>query len=175
MVVLPPRARRALSLRDFSLLGVVVLGPVPVNVHSDTPSSKCRGDCLDLAMLDLGEYRNLETDRDTDLEKKAEGSRCLCIDSPRRGVDGDEVLDTLVATLVVRARGEGVNGIRPPAVLVEKMPWWLLRGVDTCGVAMSDMMTELTNQCFGQGPVNRETVKSSGLVSCRLVQSELVE
>lgn len=47
------------------------------------------------------------------------------------GVNGDEVIDTLVAMLVVLALGEGVRGIRPPAVFVLKMPWWLLRGVET--------------------------------------------
>lgn len=37
------------------------------------------------------------------------------------GVKGEEVVDTLVARLVVRFRGEGVKGMRPPAVFVEKM------------------------------------------------------
>ena len=32
---------------------------------------------------------------------------------------------------MVRVRGEGVNGIRPPAVRVENMPVWDLMGVDT--------------------------------------------
>lgn len=41
----------------------------------------------------------------------------------RGGVNGDEVLETLVARLVVLVRGDGVSGIRPPAVRVEKMPW----------------------------------------------------
>jgi len=60
----------------------------------------------------------------------------LCRDrSARGGVYGD-VDEILVATLVVLARGEGVNGIRPPAVFVLKMPWWLLRGVDTDAVAI---------------------------------------
>ncbi len=120
MVVLPLLARSALSFRAFSLDGVAVLGPVPVKVHSETPSSRCFGDCLFLMMFDLGEYENFDTDLDTDLEKKAEGSR-LWIDSPR-GVEGDDVVETFVTALVVRARGEGVRGIRPPAVLVEKRP-----------------------------------------------------
>jgi hypothetical protein len=38
--------------------------------------------------------------------------------------------------LVVLERGEGVRGMRPPAVLVEKMLWWLLSGVDTAGDAI---------------------------------------
>jgi len=43
------------------------------------------------------------------------------------GVNGEE----LTANVVVRVRGEGVNGIRPPAVRVENMPMWDLMGVDT--------------------------------------------
>ncbi len=54
----------------------------------------------------------------------------------RGGVNGEEWLDALVARLVVRVRGDGVRGIRPPAVRVEKMPWWLFRGVDTEAVAI---------------------------------------
>lgn len=41
-----------------------------------------------------------------------------------------------VARLAVRVFGDGVRGIRPPAVRVEKMPWWLLRGVDIAAVAI---------------------------------------
>lgn len=44
--------------------------------------------------------------------------------------------DIFVAALVVLVLGDGVRGIRPPAVFVLKMPWWLLRGVDTDGVAI---------------------------------------
>ena len=51
-------------------------------------------------------------------------------------MNGEELFETLVAMLVVLVLGDGVNGMRPPAVLVEKMPWWLLRGVDTVAVAM---------------------------------------
>ncbi len=40
----------------------------------------------------------------------------------RGGVNGEEWLDALVARLVVRVRGDGVRGIRPPAVRVEKIP-----------------------------------------------------
>ena len=43
------------------------------------------------------------------------------------GVKGDELLTDNV---VVRARGEGVKGMRPPAVRVEKSPMWDLIGVD---------------------------------------------
>lgn len=42
----------------------------------------------------------------------------------------------LAARLVVRVRGDGVRGMRPPAVRVEKMPWWLFRGVDIEAVAI---------------------------------------
>ena len=56
MVVLPTLDRKAPSFRDFSLDGVlVVAGPVPVKVHSDTPRSNPLGEFLDLAMFDLGE------------------------------------------------------------------------------------------------------------------------
>ncbi len=37
-------------------------------------------------------------------------------------MNGDELFETLVARLVVLVRGDGVSGIRPPAVRVEKMP-----------------------------------------------------
>ena len=48
------------------------------------------------------------------------------------GVNGDELL---TGNAVVRLRGEGVKGIRPPAVRAEKSPGWDLMGVDTA-VAM---------------------------------------
>lgn len=38
------------------------------------------------------------------------------------GVNGGVLLGAFDARLVVRVRGEGVSGIRPPAVRVEKMP-----------------------------------------------------
>ena len=44
------------------------------------------------------------------------------------GVNGDELL---TGNVVVRLRGEGVKGIRPPAVRVEKSPAWDLIGVNT--------------------------------------------
>jgi hypothetical protein len=45
------------------------------------------------------------------------------------GVKGDELL--LFDIAAWRARGEGVKGIRPPAVRVEKSPVWDFIGVDT--------------------------------------------
>ena len=42
----------------------------------------------------------------------------------------------LVVRLVARVRGDGVRGMRPPAVRVEKMPWWLFKGVDIEAVAI---------------------------------------
>lgn len=61
----------------------------------------------------------------------------LCIDrSAWGGVKGEEVMETLVAILVVLALGLGVNGMRPPAVFVLNRPWWLLRGVDIEAVAI---------------------------------------
>lgn len=38
------------------------------------------------------------------------------------GVNGDELFEFDVAKLVVRVRGDGVSGIRPPAVLEENRP-----------------------------------------------------
>lgn len=58
-----------------------------------------------------------------------------------------------MARLVVRVLGEGVSGMRPPAVRVEKMPWWLLRGVDIAAVAIAcdiEYVIEWTIQCFDQ-------------------------
>lgn len=49
MVVFP-----ALDFLALSLDGVVVPGPVPIRVKSDTPTSMCLGERFDLAMLDLG-------------------------------------------------------------------------------------------------------------------------
>ena len=54
----------------------------------------------------------------------------------RGGVKGEELLETLVARLAVLILGDGVSGMRPPAVRVEKMPWWLFKGVDTDAVAI---------------------------------------
>lgn len=56
---------------------------------------------------------------------------------------GEEFEEIFVALLAVLARGEGVSGIRPPAVLVEKMPCRLFNGVDTAAVAM--VVIEWTN------------------------------
>ena len=44
-------------------------------------------------------------------------------------MNGDE--STLPAAAAARCRGEGVRGIRPPAVREEKSPVWDLIGVDT--------------------------------------------
>lgn len=38
------------------------------------------------------------------------------------GLYGEALFDTVVAKLAVRVRGDGVRGIRPPAVMVEKIP-----------------------------------------------------
>ena len=124
IVVLPALDLSTVSFLDFSLEGVPdVLGPVPVNVQSETPRSNPFGDCLDLAMFDFGElaYVNLETDLEIDREKKVEGSDLWMDCSFRNGVEGDEVADTF-DKLVVLWLGDGVRGILPPAVLVEKRP-----------------------------------------------------
>jgi len=44
--------------------------PVPVKVQSETPSSRCLGDFLALAMFDFGESRGIVLD--VDLEKYEE-------------------------------------------------------------------------------------------------------
>ena len=79
MVVFPPLDRSTASLLALSFDGEwLVAGPVPVSVHSDTPRSRCLGECLACAMFDLGDcgWLLLETGRETDREKNEEGS-CL--------------------------------------------------------------------------------------------------
>jgi hypothetical protein len=83
---------------------------------------------MPLAMLDFGESRCDGLDADfvkcddrfppyVDFEDVLTHSLS---DVFLSGVNGEELL--LLATVVVRVRGEGVNGIRPPAVRVEKSP-----------------------------------------------------
>ena len=81
-------------------------------------------------MLDLGESRvemdGLEKQPDNDdilvwyedcvVGRTCSPEYCLLLEK------GDELLDMLVARLVVRVLGDGVRGIRPPAVRVLKMP-----------------------------------------------------
>ena len=126
IVVLVDLDLSAPSFRCLLLEGVCpVKELVPVKAQSDTPSSRCLGDLLAFAMLDLGESRNVfEVERakhDGFVAYGCEGWRvasAFC----RGGVKGEEWFETLVARLVVRVRGEGVRGMRPPAVRVEKMP-----------------------------------------------------
>lgn len=54
----------------------------------------------------------------------------------RSGVKGDDFRLNGTAVVVARDRGDGVRGMRPPAVREEKSPVWDLRGVDTEGVAI---------------------------------------
>lgn len=54
----------------------------------------------------------------------------------RSGVKGDDFRLTATVVVVERGRGDGVRGMRPPAVREEKSPVWDLRGVDTEGVAI---------------------------------------
>lgn len=42
----------------------------------------------------------------------------------------------MLVKLVVLVRGDGVRGMRPPAVLLEKRPRWLFDGVETEAVAI---------------------------------------
>jgi hypothetical protein len=111
----------------------------------------------------------LDTDLEIDLEKNV-GSDLWMDCSFRRGVEGDELAETL-DTLTVLCLGDGVRGIRPPAVLEEKRPWWLLRGVDNVdAVAIVSecvrIMIEWANKCFDRCQLfNRESIKNSeGLV-----------
>jgi hypothetical protein len=122
-----------------------VLAPVPVRAKSETPSSSARrGVCVPLAMLDFGESRCDVLD--ADFEKcddrfppyvDFEGALMLSLSNVfRSGVKGDEFK---TGNVVVRLRGEGVKGIRPPAVRVEKSPAWNLIGVDR---------TSMLNYCY---------------------------
>jgi len=56
MVVFPPLDRKAASFLVLSFDGVwLVAGPVPVSVQSETPRSRCLGECLAFAMFDFGD------------------------------------------------------------------------------------------------------------------------
>ena len=122
------------AFRDLLLLGV--FAPVPVSVKSETPSSRARrGVCAFLAILDFGESRCVVLDADfakcdvrfppyVDLDDLMLSLSNVFLS----GVKGDELLFDIAA---VRVRGEGVKGIRPPAVRVENRPMWDLMGVDT--------------------------------------------
>ena len=149
-VVFVDRDRRAPSFLLLLLDGVCpTIGPVPVSAQSETPSSRCRGEFLALAMFDFGEsLKAFEEDRaNCDGGLAAYGCES-CLLSARGGVNGDEWLEVFMARLVVLVRGDGVSGIRPPAVRVENMPWWLLRGVDTLAEAIVYVcVIDLTSQC----------------------------
>jgi hypothetical protein len=129
-VVLVDFCRRGPFL-DLLLLGV--LQPVPVSVKSETPSSKARrGVCAPLAMFDFGESRCCVLEADfVKCDDKFPPYVDLMLSFSNvflSGVKGEELLCVMA---VVRARGDGVKGIRPPAVRVENMPVWDLIGVDT--------------------------------------------
>lgn len=65
IVVLPDLVRKGPFLRLQLFDGVCpTVDPVPVNVQSEMPSSRCRGVCLVLAMFDLGESRWADLDAD---------------------------------------------------------------------------------------------------------------
>jgi len=72
-------------------------------------------------------------------------------------VNGEGLGEALVAKLEVLVRGEGVRGIRPPAVLLEKMPCCFFKGVDTDAVAIViygvQMQVEWTTDCSNHCPV----------------------
>jgi hypothetical protein len=115
------RRLRSFFVLVVVLVDVVVVVPVPVSDHSETPSSKRRGELR--AMLDLGESRvGLETERWIRAMKLPPW-----IDS----------CASASGVMLRGVRGEGVNGIRPPAARVEKMEERLLTGVKTAGLAMT--------------------------------------
>ncbi len=109
---------------------------MPVSVKSETPSSKARrGVCALLAMFDFGESRCDVLEADfakcddrfppyVDLDDLMLSFSMVFLS----GVKGDELL---FDNVVVRLRGEGVRGIRPPAVREENIPIWDFIGVDT--------------------------------------------
>ncbi len=75
----------------------------------------------------------------------------------RSGVNGEEFRFTGTMVVEERWRGEGVRGIRPPAVREEKSPAWDLRGVDTvAAVAIlkrcghTDSSVDISNECTSQ-------------------------
>ena len=51
---------------------------------------------------------------------------------------------------LTRGLGEGLRGIRPPAVLEEKSPWWLFTGVDAVTEAM---VIYDQSRCKGSTPI----------------------
>jgi hypothetical protein len=59
------------------------------------------------------------------------------------GVKGEELLTERVT---VRARGEGVRGILPPAVLEENMPAWDLMGVHTAVAIVCSRVISIERQ-----------------------------
>jgi hypothetical protein len=118
------------------LLAGVLVQPVPVRVKSETPSSRARrGVAVALAMFDFGESRCdvLEADFEKCEERlppyvDVDARMLSFLDDGLSGVKGDELL---TAKVIVRARGDGVRGILPPAVLDENMPACDLMGVHT--------------------------------------------
>lgn len=124
----------ALCLRlpflDLALAGVL-LNPVPVKAKSETPSSRAlRGVVTPLAMLDLGESRCA-----ADLAKWEARFPLYNDLECFSGVNGEES-SPAGAAAEDRCLGEGVRGMRPPAVRVEKSPVWDLTGVDIAAVAI---------------------------------------
>lgn len=78
----------------------------------------------------------MDTDLEIDREYAVELSLLWMERSARGDANGDVSIEMFVAALAALARGDGVRGIRPPAVFVLKMPWWLFSGVDTIDVAI---------------------------------------
>ena len=103
--------------------------PVPVRVKSDTPSSRAlRGVQTTRAMFDFGDSRRgfFEVDR----------VRCAMKLPPYVDLDFPSGVKGEVLIEFPDCAGEGVSGIRPPAVRVENSALCDLIGVDTVAVAM---------------------------------------
>ena len=78
-------------------------------------------------MLDLGEFRCAGRRADVDqsevtlaLHEDCDVARALA--DGLGGVKGDGAREMFDARLVVLVRGDGVRGMRPPAIRVEKIP-----------------------------------------------------
>jgi len=77
-------------------------------------------------MFDLGESRTEVLEMA--LEKRGVYALVNKDSGFSAGATGEKLGWTMLLVLLL---GEGVRGIRPPAMRVEKMLWWLLIGVDT--------------------------------------------
>lgn len=161
---------------DLALVGVLVR-PVPVRAKSDTPSSRAlRGVETPLAMLDFGESRcaALELDRAKCEVRLPPYDDLDCLS----GVNGEESRLTGTVLTDDRWRGDGVRGMRPPAVRVEKIPVWDLTGVDMVADAIvTDLVPMLVLQagwCSDVSSEIQETQLNGSWICCWFSSSAVV-